>query len=287
MCLPRFCFTMTCLVAPRLGLRQVNSRAKGAQTVGAAGDSFSCLLSVRYDGSFAKGSYYNRNDPRQVERNGTVEGVLEAALEEVLQSPSQVCLTSRTDKGVSADINYCAAILAMPDTDEIFARSQQTQAEVNRWLEFHGHHLEIRSLQPLAPRLRLPWADRGFVCESLVRFKRYEYFILPSEVDSTGMGNSKGLTAWHLAGELNIDAMKEAADAFVGWRNFWAFTKKHGLQRNTTRHVTNLTIHTVQGAPSTNSSTTELLCISISAESFLYRMVPQLYPNLCSCSGLL
>ena len=47
------------------------------------------------------------NDPKQ---NGqpkkTVEGLLEVALRAVSNSTAYVCLASRTDKGVSAKINY-------------------------------------------------------------------------------------------------------------------------------------------------------------------------------------
>ena len=55
------------------------------------------------------------NDPVQAgQPNATVEGLLEVALDAVLPHPNYICLASRTDKGVSARMNYGVGALAGP-----------------------------------------------------------------------------------------------------------------------------------------------------------------------------
>eukprot|EP00434_Breviolum_minutum_P030265 symbB.v1.2.026771.t1/scaffold2699.1/size140064/6 len=230
------------------------------QVVGTPEVKLNSLLAVSYDGSFSKGSCYNRNDPKQ---NGqpkkTVEGLLEVALRAVSNSTAYVCLASRTDKGVSAKINYGVGFL-----EAAFFETTGVN-ETNRWLEENGFALRLCDLRPLPPALQIHWASRGMVCDKITERKRYHYFI--THGGSAMKTSHEGCQPWHFKDVLNITAMRESAETFVGEHNFHAFTSQHGLQRNGTRRVLDIRVRRV------GTSSPELLCISILGESFLYRMV--------------
>eukprot|EP00434_Breviolum_minutum_P030266 symbB.v1.2.026771.t2/scaffold2699.1/size140064/6 len=198
------------------------------QVVGTPEVKLNSLLAVSYDGSFSKGSCYNRN-------------------------------LARTDKGVSAKINYGVGFL-----EAAFFETTGVN-ETNRWLEENGFALRLCDLRPLPPALQIHWASRGMVCDKITERKRYHYFI--THGGSAMKTSHEGCQPWHFKDVLNITAMRESAETFVGEHNFHAFTSQHGLQRNGTRRVLDIRVRRV------GTSSPELLCISILGESFLYRMV--------------
>eukprot|EP00435_Cladocopium_sp_Y103_P027931 s1500_g6.t3 len=162
-----------------VGLGVAGSLVKPVSRLGQA--TLNCLVLVSYDGSFSKGSCYNRNDPVQAgQPNATVEGLLEER-------------------------------------------------------------------------------------------KRYKYFITHGgRAPNCSHDSSEDCQPWHLKEVLNVSAMQESAEAFVGEHDFHTFTSQHGLQRNATRRILHVGVERVAAATSTLP---ELLCVSILGESFLYRMV--------------
>eukprot|EP00438_Fugacium_kawagutii_P029578 Skav212242 [mRNA] locus=scaffold4106:121809:129873:+ [translate_table: standard] len=123
------------------------------------------LVLVSYDGSFSKGSCYNRNDPQQSgQPNATVEGLLEVALRAVSFDEAYVCLASRTDKGVSANMNYGVGVLA-----ETLGTWDALGLCLGSYLRFG---LRLRDLRLLPEAFRVPWASKGMVCDAMAETRR-------------------------------------------------------------------------------------------------------------------
>lgn len=258
--LPRPPNLATRAVAPRVSLATPNEA------------TLNCLLLVSYDGSFSKGSCYNRNDPVQAgQPNATVEGLLEVALDAVLPHPNYICLASRTDKGVSARMNYGVGFMQALPAENFRPWSDKMVNDTNTWLRENGFGLRLCDLRPLPQKFRVRWPSRGMVCDAMTERKRYKYFITHGgRAPECSHDGSEDCQPWHLKEVLNVSAMQESAGAFVGEHDFHTFTSQHGLQRNATRRILHVGVEKVAAATNTLP---ELLCVSILGESFLYRMV--------------
>ena len=183
----------------------------------------------------------------QVQPGGlrTVQGVLNAALDEAFGVPCKVTGCSRTDAGVHAN-EFCITV-------------------ENEGGTIPPEKLPIAVSRFLPPDLALFYAER---CEDSfhprydVSCKEYLYRIINSRIyDPFDYGR-----AWFLPrpiGECELSRMKEAAGHFVGKMDFSAFMSEGSDTEDTVRTVSSLTV----------DKTGDLIEVRIRADGFLYNMV--------------
>ncbi|CAK0863311.1 unnamed protein product [Prorocentrum cordatum] len=244
-----------------------------------------CLLRLRYDGNGFKCSYFNRNDPIQAKRPcQSVEGALEAALGAV-SGGAQVTLLSITDKGVSADTTYALAAsheaACERDTGLEVCRnwSDQTVEKANLWMREACLPMSVTDIS----RWRIPSPGATPAAVGGQRFGRQRDGAVenvrvlhpaPGEVQQRVHGQHKGVlrVARERDRTLNVSAMRAAAQLFVGTHSFHAFTHGHGRDKDAARRLSRVSVEPRLRAPGRGAAPVEVLCITISGDSFLYRM---------------
>jgi len=192
------------------------------------------MLKLRYDGT----SYCGW----QKQANGeTVQGVLEQRLGELCGEKISVTGCSRTDAGVHA-IEYVCNF-----------RTEST---------FEPLTIK-RALNAMLPKdiavLDAEYAEDEFNSRFDVAGKTYIYQILNS-VEHDPFLNGY---AYHIKALLDVSAMNEAAEYFVGEFDFSAFTTAESQVKNTTRVITDCKVEKAG----------ELVTITVAGLSFLHNMV--------------
>jgi tRNA pseudouridine38-40 synthase len=151
-------------------------------------------LLLEYDGTRYAGSQLQPNAP-------TIQGALEATIEEIIEEEVRVALAGRTDAGVHARGQVAAF-----DTTSALAPD-----------------VLLRALNALLPR---DIAVRG-VTETVPGFdprrdavgRQYRY-VIDNGATRPALGRER---SWHVGGPLDVDAMAAAARLLLGERDFAAF----------------------------------------------------------------
>lgn len=218
------------------------------------------MLLVAYDGSAFHG--FASQPQAGVE---TVGGSLVRALSGMVKTPVAVTCAGRTDAGVHAAGQVVHADLPAD--------------VVHRWLA-----AEPASGLPELPRLaksltsqlgpalvvvRARLAPAGFDARRSALARRYRYVFLRTPSPDP----LQRLTTWHVPGELDLPAMRIAADALLGQHDFAAFCRRPaGREGPLTRRVTDVSW--------ARGGCGRLLSFEIEANAFCHRMVRSIVGNL-------
>lgn len=151
-------------------------------------------LTLAYDGTAFAGSQVQ---PGQ----RTVQGALERALGTLDGGPVRATFAGRTDAGVHAV-------------------GQVAHADVGRAMDEGGWRRALNALLPPDVRVTaLAFAPASFHARFDARWREYRYRIWNGAVQLPQ--DRRG--AWHRTGPLDVAAMREAAQAFLGTHAFAAF----------------------------------------------------------------
>ena len=192
-------------------------------------------LTVEYDGAGLGGWQRQPNAP-------TVQGHLEAALSQLLATPTAVVGASRTDAGVHA-LGQVAAF------------------RTDRTVPVQGIRRGLNTLLP--PQIAIAEAvdvDDDFHPRFSATGKHYRYLVLVRPDRSPRWAS----WAWHRRGALDRDAMQAAAAALIGEHDFAAFRAAGCAARTTRRRVEAIELSWPEPT---------LLAIDVSGNAFLRNMV--------------
>lgn len=207
------------------------------------------LLRVAYDGT----NYHGW----QVQPNAkTIEGELNRVLTQLTGEEIQVTGASRTDAGVHALGNVAVfdTVSKIPAEKFSYALNQRLpediviQSSLQVADDFHPRHCDCR--------------------------KTYEYDILNRTFPLPAYRN----TAYFLYGDLDLDAMRKACQAFLGEHDFASFCAAGAQVQTTVRTIYSLEVLeqplavTGRGV-SSQRSPERLLTIRVRGNGFLYNMV--------------
>lgn len=214
-------------------------------------------LTVAYDGTSYSGWQIQPAAP-------TIEKVLDEAVYQVTGERLHVTGASRTDAGVHALGN-----VAVFDTESTIPGRRWSYA-INRYLPEDVCVQESREV-------KLNFHPRHCNTE-----KTYEYQIYNAEFANPKMRNY----AWHVAGQIDIDAMKAAAKILIGEHDFKSFCCVRTQVESTVRTIYDIEVlESAAGSMSQASQTgtgysggtsdiaAKMIVIRVIGNGFLYNMV--------------
>lgn len=190
-------------------------------------------LDVQYDGTDYAGFCIQPGVP-------TIQGELEAALAGLLGEPIHLTAASRTDAGVHA-------------LGQVVAFFTEGLVPVERLVQALNDRLPPDIAVTAATEVPEDFHPRFDAIGKL-----YTYRILNRPVRSPIICRY----AWHVAEPLNLAAMRDAAAALVGEKDFAAFCAAGGTARTTVRNLYRLDIDT----------SADLIEVRLAANGFLYMM---------------
>ncbi len=205
------------------------------------------LLKIEYDGTEFSG--WQRQPQPEVR---TVQDELEETLSRLCGQAVSIDGTGRTDAGVHA-LGQCATFsgdFGIP-TDRLVKAANDILAD---------------SRQKGGP-IRIIYAEEvpeGFHARFSAEGKTYVYRIYNAETMPVFLRNYR----YHVKKQLDIDAMKKAAEAFPGKRDFEAFMAMGSTPQETTVRTifgVNIEARSFEGCRELN--------ISVTGDGFLYNMV--------------
>jgi len=161
-------------------------------------------LVLEYDGLRFAGSQVQKRGP-------TVQGELEAALRKLTGEHLRVAFAGRTDAGVHARGQVAAFTTPSALETDVFVRGLNASLPED---------VAIRRAVEVPP---------GFDPRRQAAGRTYRYVIYNAPVRSP---LHRG-RAWHVAGPLDLAAMREAAAGLIGERDFAAFSRREDV--NTVR----------------------------------------------------
>ena len=197
-------------------------------------------LTVAYDGTEWAGFQRQTRYP-------SVQGALEAALDEVLRHPVRLAAAGRTDAGAHA----LAQVVSFTTVNPLPV--ERLPAATNRLLP--ASILVRRAAERPA----------GFHARRSARSRRYWYVLQPTRWRDPLRGRFR----WQLPGPLDVSAMQAALGALLGRHDFATFC--HGGARGAT-------IRTVQRARIRQWRGTVI--VDVQADAFLHQMMRLLVANL-------
>jgi tRNA pseudouridine38-40 synthase len=209
----------------------VASQIKTGQSI-KTGQRYKCT--VAYDGSAYHGF--------QLQLNAfTVQEALEKALSTMHKQPRKIYGSGRTDAGVHAK-------------GQVFHFDSELDIEPERWTRAFNTILkrDIRILETVK-------VEPNFHARFNVRKKEYRYFIQTSPIEDP----FRRLYAYHVHQALNLTAMQEAAQSFLGEHDFTAFSSAKSEKKNRVR-----TIYRLELIPSDDE-----IMVICEGNGFLYNMV--------------
>jgi tRNA pseudouridine38-40 synthase len=178
---------------------------------------------------------------RQGNTDNTIQAKLETTLSRLLEQPIEVAGSGRTDAGAHA----------MGQVISFRACTEQTAEAVLAGLRAYlPQDIGVFSVEEMPPRFHArlsAWA------------KTYHYRIWNTDAPNVFARNY----VWQVPEPLDLTAMREAAQRFLGTHDFAAFCSAHGKKKSTVR-----TIHTLELVQSGDE-----LCIQVTGDGFLYNMV--------------
>ena len=200
-------------------------------------------LIIEYDGTDFNGW--------QIQKSGrTIQGALEAAVFQMTRQNIRVTASGRTDAGVHA----------LGQTAHFRCKTRLTADDFFSGLNsLLPADIVIHGCQP---------ADESFHARYDAREKTYRYHILNRHLPAA-IGRQY---AWHIKGRLDMDAVKQAAEAIVGTHDFSAF-ENTGSPRSDS-------IRTVSAARVIADGRGPELTFEITANGFLRYMVRNIVGTL-------
>lgn len=205
----------------------------------------SIKLTIAYDGTGYCGW--------QLQASGaSIQGALEEAIGRVTGQEVRITASGRTDSGVHA-LGQVAALLTTSSLPV-----QAFVSGVNTFLPPDIRVLEACEVDgPFDPIREAKW-------------KRYRYQVQYGPIPDV----LQRRFAWYQPGDLDIEAMRRAAELLVGEWDFSAFENLGSPRVSSVRHVRSLTItrHDTELAPQ--------LRFEIEANGFLYNMVRNIVGSL-------
>lgn len=204
------------------------------------------LLTIEYDGTRYAGWQFQANSL-------SVQGVVEAALTQILGSPVRIHSSGRTDAGVHA-----RGMAAHFRTEAKLPLSAFREG-ANRFLP---QDVVIRQVREVDGTFHARYSARG---------KWYRYSIYRGATRSPLATR----TAWHRRGKLDLDTLRAAASLLVGEHDFRAF-RTSGCMARTTRRTIYAVDLTVDG---------EMLHLDFRGSGFLRNMVRMLVGTLIEVAG--
>lgn len=200
-------------------------------------------LTLAYDGTGFRG-WARQRDPSI----RTIEGVLSAHLERVLQEPVKLSVAGRTDAGVHARGQVASFVT------ESLVPSERLQKALNG------------SLAPEVVVMDAADAPEGFDARFSARAREYVYRIHEAALPDPFTARF----AWSRPGRLRQRPMREAARMLVGEHDFTSFCRHPGGDRSTVRDLRRLSV----------DRRGDLLSIRAEANAFLHHMVRSLVGTL-------
>lgn len=184
----------------------------------------------------------------------TVQDRLERALKSITGEPLRVHGAGRTDAGVHA-LGQCAHV----DLPDARLTAERLLAAINSQL-------------PSTIRvLRCGYATDKFHARFSARGKLYLYRIWAAPV----LPPHEAGRAWHLAGALDVDTMRSAAQEFLGTHDFAGFAANRGAaMTGTVRAIRSLRVQ--RRGP--------LVKVEVDGDGFLYKMVRLMVGSLVRCA---
>lgn len=193
----------------------------------------------------------------------TVQGCLEAAIEEISGERQRLLCAGRTDAGVHA-------------LGQVVNFTTRARIPPAKWRP---------ALQTRLPEeiviLESDEVPAGFHATFWARSKRYRYVIHNSVVANPFLRNY----SWRIGQPLDVDAMQEAARCLLGKHDFRSFESHWPNKATSVRTVMDLTIQRCHpcdlfqprslhdpGLPPPDGPG-DLICLEIEADGFLYNMV--------------
>lgn len=217
-------------------------------TVGGMPAASTLVLEVGYRGAAFSG-YAEQPGER------TVGGELRSAVETLLHRPVEMECAGRTDAGVSALGQYVSVPLAEGELE-----GREARRLARSLMALTPEDVSVRGVLSARP---------GFSARFDALERRYRYRI--------ATGNARPVLAWDhswwFRGELDPDAMGEAARALVGEHDFRSFCKASSANlmeeagRSTSRYLRSVEVSRVveAGEP--------LVCVDVAGNAFLHNMV--------------
>ncbi len=178
---------------------------------------------------------------RQGNSDNTIQGRLETLLSRLLEQPIEVAGSGRTDAGVHALGQVCSFRAETDEDCETLLR------QIRRYLP---EDIGAIALEEAPPR---------FHARLSCREKTYVYRIWNS--DEPNVFERKWMLA--LPQELDLDAMRRAADALVGEHDFSAFCANRHMKKTAVRTLRSVEITRMGGE----------IRVALTADGFLYHMV--------------
>ena len=193
-------------------------------------------LDLAYDGTDFHG-WAAQRDPAV----RTIEGVLAAALEELLREPVSLSVAGRTDAGVHARGQVAS----------FHTNSTRTPTQIRDFL--NGRFAPEVSLKDVRV------APDGFDARFSASAREYRYVI-----DTSGTPDPfTGRFTWHKPGRLDLAAMRRGAAVLVGSQDFTSFCRHPGEGKSTIRDLQRLTVR----------RNSDLIVFGLRANAFLHQMV--------------
>jgi tRNA pseudouridine38-40 synthase len=203
-------------------------------------------LTIAYDGSSFVGWQ------RQAEGE-SIQGVLEGVLSKFDDAPVIVHGAGRTDAGVHA-LGQVASVRLVTEIDEATL---------------------MRALNAQLPEsvrvLRVESVPDSFHARFSATSKTYRYLIARGEVAAP----FTRAFSWHVPGELDVMAMREAAAHLVGRHDFGAFRSVGGGSPDSVRTMTRSDVFELSsnGPLSLGRGLGEMIAVELVADGFLRHMV--------------
>jgi tRNA pseudouridine38-40 synthase len=194
-------------------------------------------LIVAYDGTAYRGWQKTPMGP-------SIEATLQQTLEQILQQPTPLQAASRTDGGVHA-------------------QGQVVNFFTTKHIDLDRLQISLNSLLPCdIVVLAIEKMDPHFHPTLDCKGKEYRYFICHRRTQLP----HRRLYAWHYHYLLDFEAMRKAAEIFVGQHDFSAFCnfKKNAHYMHTIRELSQIELMKREE---------DELCIRLVGNHFLYKMV--------------
>ncbi len=188
----------------------------------------------------------------QRQKNGyTVQEAIEEAIEKITGFVSPVIGCSRTDAGVHAK-RYCANFLS------------------NTHIPMEKMPLALNTALPESIRiLKSEYVPNEFHATFSAKEKTYEYLINTNKIANPFLARY----CWHFAYNIQLPAMRDAADLLLGTHDFSAFMASGGQTKTTVRTVKSINLTEDDG----------VIRMQITADGFLYNMVRIITGTLVYC----
>jgi tRNA pseudouridine38-40 synthase len=200
-------------------------------------------LTLAYDGTGFRG-WARQRDPSI----RTIEGVVAADLERVVQEPVKLSVAGRTDAGVHARGQVASFTTASSVPPE------RLQKALNG------------ALAPELVVVDASYAPEGFDARFSAKAREYLYRIHEAALPDPFTARF----VWHRPGDLRLSPMREAARLLVGEHDFASFCRHPGGDRSTVRDLRRLTV----------GRKGDVLSIRAVANAFLHHMVRSMVGTL-------